>query len=154
MLPARGHRCTRSVRSDAYCKQPQSRIIEGGMTTECCPLALRLLDAVRDAQAALIAHADAGDAAQAGLCGLCATFASGLDGLSEEQILHTPSPDEWSIAEVLEHVAEHDGKFEELERLGFDHYIEHGLEHALQLWRLRAGVRQPAGSAIPARSDH
>jgi hypothetical protein len=41
---------------------------------------------------------------------------------------------------VAEHVAEHDRKYMELERHGVGHYVEHGLEHALQLWRLRSGL--------------
>ena len=44
------------------------------------------------------------------------------------------------MAEVAEHVAEHDRKYMELDRHGLGHYVEHGLEHALQLWRLRASL--------------
>lgn len=51
------------------------------------------------------------------------------------------------MAEVVEHVAEHDRAYLELERLGAEHYVEHGLEHALQLWKLRAAQHEAAGGA-------
>lgn len=117
------------------------------MALDYCPLAERLLAGVRGSHAALIAHTGADAAAQQGLRALHDVLAAGLAGLSEAQILHAPSADEWSMAEVLDHVAEHDRKYDEFHRLGLDHYIEHGLEHALQLWRLRL---QPG----PAGTEH
>ena len=105
-------------------------------------LAERLLRDVRQSHAALVAHTDAGEAARQGLHAVAQALAAGLSGLSEEQILATPSAEEWSMAEVMEHVAEHDRKYVEFERLGIDHYVEHGLEHAVQLWRLRAAPAQ------------
>lgn len=95
------------------------------------------LDAVRAAQEALVAHTDADGSVRLGLHAVLDALTAGLEGMTEEQMLATPSPEEWSMAEVVDHVAEHDGKYEEYRRLGVDHYIEHGLEHALQLWRLR-----------------
>jgi hypothetical protein len=109
----------------------------GGMTTSYGPMAERLLARIEASHAALIAYTGADDKVCDALRGLHAVLAAGLGGLSEDQILATPSPDEWSMAEVLDHVAEHDTKYEEFRRLGVDHYVEHGLEHALQLWRLR-----------------
>ena len=41
------------------------------------------------------------------------------------------------MAEVVEHVAEHDRQYVELLGQGLRHYIEHGLEHAIQLWHMR-----------------
>ena len=107
------------------------------MGTDHCDMAARLLGGVRGAHAALVAYANAPDPARRSLAALYEVLAAGLAGLSEEQVLAAPSPDEWSMAEVLEHVAEHDRHYEEYRRLGLDHYVEHGLEHALQLWRLR-----------------
>ena len=118
------------------------------MSLEHCGIAERLLAEVRASHEALIAHTNAGPAAQGGLNALYRALAAGLAGLAEAQILATPSPDEWSMAEVLEHVAEHDRKYAEFERQGLDHYVEHGLEHALQLWRLRSLPRpSTAGGA-------
>ena len=107
------------------------------MTFEHCPLAARLLVRVQAAHAELIEHTGADEAARRALLALHEALAAGLAGLDEESLLATPSPEEWSMAEVIEHIAEHDRKYEEFQRLGLDHYIEHGLEHALQLWRLR-----------------
>ena len=109
--------------------------MEGEMTH--CGMARRQLDAVRASHTALIAHAGADEAVCSGLRAVLDALTAGLAGLTEDQMLATPTPDEWSIAEVLDHVAEHDGKYDEFRRLGVDHYVEHGLEHALQLWRLR-----------------
>ena len=110
-------------------------------------LAERLLRDVQQSHAALIAHTDAVEAARQGLHAVAQALAAGLAGLSEEQVLATPSPEEWSMAEVMEHVAEHDRKYVEFERLGIDHYVEHGLEHAVQLWRLRATPAQAGDAA-------
>ena len=101
------------------------------------PMAQRLLAAVRAAQESLIAYTGAGEATCAGLRAVYDAIAAGLADIPEHRLLAAPSPGEWSIAEVLDHVAEHDRKYEEFRRLGVDHYVEHGLEHALQLWRLR-----------------
>lgn len=109
----------------------------GEMNGESGPLAARLLAAVREAQEELIAHARAGRAVRQGLDGVYQALTAAVIGLHESRLLATPSADEWSMAEVLEHVAEHDAAYAEFRRLGAEHYVEHGLEHALQLWRLR-----------------
>lgn len=101
------------------------------------PLATQLLGEVRQAHADLVARTTAAEPARRGLCALVEALSAGLADLTEDDILATPSPEEWSMAEVMEHIADHDRKYAELERLGLDHYVEHGLEHALQLWRLR-----------------
>jgi hypothetical protein len=108
-----------------------------GEQMDLCPLARRQLDAVRASHEALVAHTEADEPVRAGLRAVLDALTAGLAGLTEDQLLATPTPDEWSMAEVLDHVAEHDGKYDEFRRLGADHYVEHGLEHALQLWRLR-----------------
>ena len=123
------------------------------MATDHCPLAERLLTGVRVAHAALVEYTGAGEATRRGLSGLYEALAAGLAGLSEEQILATPSPEEWSMAEVLEHVGEHDRRYGEFERLGVDHYVEHGLEHALQLWRLRPQSAPTAAQPADASAN-
>lgn len=110
------------------------------MGTNHCPLAVRLLEEIQRAQAALIAHSTANGPLRQALTAVHAALAAGVADLDEAVLLTAPSPDEWSMAEVLQHVAEHDGRYEEYRRLGLDHYVEHGLEHALHLWRLRAGT--------------
>jgi hypothetical protein len=100
-------------------------------------LAISLLDGVTAAHQALIAETSAAAPIVQGLQAIRAALAAGLDGLTEAQINATPSADEWSIAEVLEHMAEHDRAYREVARHGVEHYVEHGLEHALQLWKLR-----------------
>ncbi len=116
------------------------------MSTEHSLIAGRLLAEVRASHNALITYTTAGDAARGGLNALYDALAAGLAGLSDTQVIAAPSLDEWSMAEVLEHVAEHDRKYAEFEHQGLDHYVEHGLEHALQLWRMRAVVDEAATS--------
>ena len=115
------------------------------MSEDRCPLADQLLSEIRDAHTELVRHAGAADGARRALDAIRDVLAFGVDGLDEAAVLATPTPEEWSIAEVLEHVAEHDRKYDEFRRLGLDHYIEHGLEHALQLWRLRP-LAEPGAS--------
>ena len=109
------------------------------------PRAARLLADIEQSHRALIDWCDADDTARHGFRAVYEAFASGMSELSEEQLIRAPTPDEWSMAEVAEHVAEHDRKYIELQRHGITHYVEHGLEHALQLWRLRAGLVQSGG---------
>lgn len=107
-------------------------------------IARRRLEQIRTAHTALLARAREpldGAAAQ-GLRAIWAALAAGVTGLDEAALLHTPSPEEWSIAEVLEHISDHDTRYDEFQRLGVIHYVEHGLEHALQLWRLRDGTAE------------
>jgi hypothetical protein len=101
------------------------------------PLASRLLDAVLSAQAALVERTTAPEAIREGLQAVYRAIAAGLSDLDDEQLLATPVAEEWSMAEVVEHVHEHDRKYHEIAQLGVDHYVEHGLEHSLQLWNLR-----------------
>lgn len=110
------------------------------MGTNLCPLAARLLEEIRRAHTALIEHSTANGPLRKALTAVQETLAAGVDGLDETTMLAAPSPDEWSMAEVLQHVAEHDGRYDEYRRFGLDHYVEHGLEHALHLWRLRTGA--------------
>ncbi len=110
------------------------------------PLATRLLAEVEAAQRALLARGPAGQPAGDGVAGVRLAIGAALQDLSDEQLLASPAPDEWSMAEVVEHLAEHDRAYVELDRLGIEHYVEHGLEHALQLWKLRAAQRTAGGA--------
>jgi hypothetical protein len=102
------------------------------------PRAERLLRDVEEAHLALIEWASADESVRRGLRAVHEAFLAGMADATEEQLIQAPAAEEWSMAEVAEHVAEHDRKYLELERHGTGHYVEHGLEHALQLWRLRA----------------
>ncbi len=118
------------------------------MVTETSPLAGRLLTAISGAHAALLAHTSAPEAVRSGLAAVYDALAAGVVGLNDDDLLATPSPDEWSMAEILDHVGEHDRVYDEARRLGVEHYVEHAIEHALQLWRLRAVVLN--GEAHPS----
>lgn len=108
------------------------------------PRAARLLTRIEQAHTDLIAEAGADAAIHQALAAIRSALAAGMDGIDEERLSQKPGEDEWSMAEVAEHVAEHDRKFQELARHGAGHYVEHGLEHALQLWRLRSLTEPPA----------
>jgi len=114
------------------------------------PLSARaalLLDEVEAAQRALLARGVAGRPASDGLAAVRLAVGAALLDLNDEQLIASPSPAEWSMAEVVEHLAEHDRAYVELERLGIEHYVEHGLEHALQLWKLRTAQQVAARGA-------
>ncbi len=102
--------------------------------------ALRLLEAIERAHDELAAYANADAAARSGLRAVYLALAAGLEDIDDEWLLAQPAPEEWSMAEVAEHVAVHDHSYRELPQHGISHYVEHGLEHAQQLWRLRNGV--------------
>ncbi len=101
------------------------------------PRGQRLLGDIEQAHVALIEWSKADDTVRHGFRAVYEAFNAGLADVTEEQLIEAPSAEEWSMAEVAEHIAEHDRKYMELERHGIGHYVEHGLEHALQLWRLR-----------------
>lgn len=101
------------------------------------PMAARLLADLEAAHKALLEQTNPDLPLRHGFRAVYEAMSAGLGDLTDEQITAAPSADEWSIAEVIEHVAEHDRKYQEVERHGVSHYVEHGLEHALQLWRLR-----------------
>ena len=103
------------------------------------PMASRLLADVERAHRALIEQTQAGEAQRHGFRAIYEAISAALADLQEPDLTRSPSPEEWSMAEVVEHVAEHDRKYMELKGQGLDHYVEHGLEHASQLWRMRAG---------------
>ena len=110
------------------------------------PRAARLLADIEASHKALIEWSSADDTARHGFRAIYEAFAAGMAELNEDQLIQAPTAEEWSMAEVAEHVAEHDRKYIELDRHGVGHYVEHGLEHALQRWRLRATrAGQPAG---------
>jgi hypothetical protein len=112
---------------------------------ELSPIATRLLEQAERAQAQLIERTAAPEPVRHALAAVQAALAAALAGIEEETLLRSPAPDAWCMAEVVEHVAEHDGRFGELEQLGLSHYVEHGLEHALQLWKLRDETLTAAG---------
>lgn len=102
------------------------------------PRASRLLADIEASHRALIEWAHADDTARHAFRAVYEAFAAGMASITEAKVISAPAAEEWSMAEMAEHVAEHDRKYLELEQHGLGHYVEHGLEHALQLWRLRA----------------
>jgi hypothetical protein len=119
------------------------------------PRAKRLLDDIEQSHRALIGWAKAEESTRRGFRAVYEAFEAGMVDISEDQLIEAPSAEEWSIAEVAEHVAEHDRKYLELDRHGVGHYVEHGLEHALQLWQLRSTLLgtaeiQPGPGGRPA----
>ena len=104
------------------------------------PRAARLLADIEASHKALIEWCNADDTARHGFRAIYEAFQAGMSELSEDQLILAPAAEEWSMAEVAEHIAEHDRKYMELDRHGIAHYVEHGLEHALQLWRLRTAL--------------
>ncbi len=109
------------------------------------PEAQRLLADVEQAHHSLIVHFGATEDVRRGLRAVHQALAAAVSGVSEQALLASRGG-QWSIAQVLVHVAEHDHKFEEAHRRGLDHFVEHGLEHARQLWTAR-----PASAPDPAR---
>jgi hypothetical protein len=101
------------------------------------PTAQRLLAAVEASHRTLIERVNAAEAETRGFRAIYDALEAGMSGVSEVDLLRSPSTEEWSMAEVVEHVAEHDRNYMELVGQGLRHYIEHGLEHAIQLWRIR-----------------
>ena len=110
------------------------------------PRAQRLLGDIEQAHIALIEWSKADDVARHGFRAIYEAFSAGMAEITEEQLIEAPSAEEWSMAEVAEHIAEHDRKYMELEPHGIGHYVEHGLEHALQLWQLRGRFVQDGTS--------
>src|SRR6266571_6089074 len=106
---------------------------------DLCPTALRLLEDLDSSHEALIDRTGASEPERNGFRAVYDAIAAALVGVSEADLARSPSPEEWSMAEVVEHVAEHDHQYVELVGQGLRHYLEHGLEHAMQLWRLRPG---------------
>ena len=105
------------------------------------PEAQRLLEDVRRAHARLIEHFSADEAHRRGFRAVYEALESALGDLDDAHLIQ-PVDGDWSPAEVLVHVAEHDHKVEEATREGVEHMIEHGLDHARNLWlaRMKAGA--------------
>ena len=104
------------------------------------PEAKRLLDDLRRAHERLIAHFHAGDAHRRAFRAVYEALESALGDLDDDQLVSS-SDGEWSPAEVMVHLAEHDQGIEEAARRGVEHMIEHGLDHARGLWLLRSPER-------------
>ena len=104
------------------------------------PEAKRLLDDVRRAHERLMTHFHADDAHRRAFRAVYEALESALGDLDDDQLVRSPDG-EWSPAEVLVHLAEHDQGLEEASRRGIEHMIEHGLDHARGLWLLRSPER-------------
>lgn len=104
------------------------------------PEAKRLLDDVRRAHEELIAHFRVDDAHRRAFRAVYEALESALGDLDDDQLLRSVNG-EWSPAEVMVHLTEHDQQLEEAARRGVEHMIEHGLDHARGLWLLRSSER-------------
>lgn len=100
------------------------------------PEAQRLLEDVRRAHAKLIEHFTAGEAHRRGFRAVYEALESALGDVDDAHLVASVDGG-WSPAEVLVHIADHDHKVEEASRRGIEHMVEHGLEHARDLWRAR-----------------
>jgi hypothetical protein len=100
------------------------------------PEAQRLLADVEQAHQGLIRDFAAPEDVRRGLLAVRDALAAAVSGVSERDLVTTRG-DQWSMAQVLVHVARHDHQYEEAHRRGLIHFVEHGLEHARQLWLLR-----------------
>ena len=101
------------------------------------PMAARLLADLEASHRALIGQSAAGEPERHGFRAVYQAVEAAVAEVTEQHLVRAPSAEEWSMAEVMEHVAEHDRKYIELLGQGLNHYVEHGLEHAMQLWRMR-----------------
>lgn len=104
------------------------------------PEAKRLLDDVRRAHERLMDHLAARDAHRRAFRAVYEALESALGDLDDDQLVRSTGG-EWSPAEVMVHLAEHDQGLEEAARRGIEHMIEHGLEHARGLWLCRSPER-------------
>jgi hypothetical protein len=117
------------------------------------PMASRLLADMEGSHKALIEHYHPDQPLRHGFRAVYEAISAALADVADDQLIAAPTADEWSMAEVVEHVAEHDRKFLEVERHGLAHYVEHGLEHALQLWRLRTDHISPQNTGHSSASS-
>jgi hypothetical protein len=108
------------------------------------PEAKRLLDDVRSAHEQLIAQVHASEAHRRAFRAVYEALESALGDVDDACLVESVGG-EWSPAEVLVHVAEHDQGLEEASRRGVEHMIEHGLEHARGLWLARNPERTGVG---------
>ena len=113
------------------------------------PMASRLLADMEASHRALLEQTDPDQPVRHGFRAVYEAISAALADITEDQLVAAPSADEWSMAEVVEHVAEHDRKYVEIQQRGVSHYVEHGLEHALQLWKLRQEHTAPAAPGHP-----
>jgi len=97
----------------------------------------RLLHDLAASHQALIEQHHAPGPVSMGMRAVLDAVAAAIDGIPDAALLAAPATDAWSMAEVVEHLIEHDQQYFEIEQHGVEHYVEHGLEHALQLWTLR-----------------
>ena len=109
------------------------------------PEAQRLLEDVRRAHAQLIDHYHADESHRRGFRAVYEALESALGDMDDAHL--TSAGGGRSPAEVLVHVAEHDRGIEEATRLGVEHMVVHGLEHARDLWLARLPAEKPAPHA-------
>lgn len=117
------------------------------------PMASRLLSDMEASHKALLERSNADLPVRHGFRAVYEAISAALSGVDDDELVASPSAEEWSMAEVVEHVAEHDRRYVELEQHGIAHYVEHGLEHAVQLWKLRDGDAEARASATLERTD-
>jgi hypothetical protein len=109
------------------------------------PEGQRLLDEIRHAHEQLIAHFHADEAHRRAFRAVYEALESSLGDIDDTR-LNAPIDDGWSPARVLVHIAEHDKQIEEASQRGVEHMIEHGLEHARDLWLARTPQGSPAAT--------
>jgi hypothetical protein len=100
------------------------------------PEAQRLLEDIRRAHEQLMAHFRTNEAHRRAFRAVYQALESAVGDVDGVH-LQTPIEGGWSPARILVHLAEHDQGIEEATRRGVEHMIEHGLEHARDLWRAR-----------------
>ncbi len=100
------------------------------------PEAQRLLADVQRSHEQLIAHFSADESHRRALRAVYEALESAIGDMDEAQF-GASVDGQWPPARVLVHVAEHDQQIEEATRRGIEHMIEHGLDHARDLWLTR-----------------
>ncbi len=101
------------------------------------PEAQRLLEDIHRAHEQLMAHFHTDEAHRRAFRAVYEALESAVGDVDEAH-LQAPIDGGWSPARILVHLAEHDQGIEEASRRGVEHMIEHGLEHARNLWQARA----------------
>src|SRR5262245_21147074 len=71
------------------------------------PRAARLLADVEQSHLALIEWTKADESARHGFRAVYEAFSAGMADMTEDELIAAPAAEEWSMAEVAEHVAEH-----------------------------------------------
>lgn len=109
------------------------------------PEAQRLLEDLRRSHEQLLKHFDAKEPQRRAFRAVYEALESALGDIDDDHLVRPVRSGEWSPAEILVHLAEHDRGVEEASRRGVEHMIEHGLEHARELWLARGDRRAGTG---------